>query len=102
MSLQDIYFRDTYWSGENDLIEEFYVPCLSESIEYCRAVGYFSSSIQCYITNGLFPFIQNGGKIRILCSTNLTKEDEKNLSLGYNIRKILQDKIESELASSCA
>lgn len=97
MSLQDISFDDTYWSGENDLINEFYIPCLTESIEYCRAVGYFSSSILCYITNGLFPFIQNGGKIRILCSTNLSEEDEKSLSLGYDIRKILQGKIESEL-----
>ncbi|MCI8804272.1 MAG: DEAD/DEAH box helicase family protein [Oscillibacter sp.] len=97
MGLQDISFLDTYWSGENDLINEFYIPCLSESVEYCRAVGYFSSSILCYITNGLFPFIQNGGKIRILCSTNLSKEDEKALSLGYDIRRILQNKIESEL-----
>lgn len=97
MGLQDISFLDTYWSGENDLINEFYIPCLSESVEYCRAVGYFSSSILCYITNGLFPFIQNGGKIRILYSTNLSKEDEKALSLGYDIRRILQNKIESEL-----
>ena len=59
------FFLDTYWSGENDLINEFYIPCLSESVEYCRAVGYFSSSILCYITNGLFPFIQNGGSVRI-------------------------------------
>lgn len=100
MSLQDLSFRDTYWSGENDLINEFYIPCLSESIEYSRAVGYFSSSILCYITNGLFPFIQNGGKIRILCSTNLSKKDEKNLSLGYDIRKILQGKIEHELTDA--
>lgn len=77
MSLQDILFHDTYWSGENDLLNEFYIPCLSESVEYCRAVGYFNSSILCYMTNGLFPFIQNGGKIRIICSTNLSKEDEK-------------------------
>ena len=100
MSLQDISFNDTYWSGENDLINEFYIPCLTESVEYCRAVGYFSSSILCYITNGLFPFIQNGGKIRILCSTNLSEEDEKSLSLGYDIRKILQGKIESELSTA--
>ena len=100
VSLQDISFNDTYWSGENDLINEFYIPCLTESIEYCRAVGYFSSSILCYITNGLFPFIQNGGKIRILCSTNLSEEDEKSLSLGYDIRKILQGKIESELSTA--
>lgn len=53
MSLRTVSFQDTYWSGENDLIKEFYVPCMEESIEYCRAVGYFNSSILCYITNGL-------------------------------------------------
>lgn len=100
MSLQDIPFHDTYWSGENDLINEFYIPCLSESIEYCRAVGYFNSSILCYITNGLFPFIQNRGKVRIICSTNLSEKDEKDLSLGYDIRKIIQGKIESELTAA--
>ena len=100
MSLQDILFHDTYWSGENDLLNEFYIPCLSESVEYCRAVGYFNSSILCYITNGLFPFIQKGGRIRILCSTNLSEEDEKNISLGYDIRKILQNKIEKELITA--
>ena len=54
MSLRSIKFEDTYWSGENNLIDDFYIPCLEESIEYCRAVGYFSSSILCYIANGLF------------------------------------------------
>ena len=53
MSLRTVSFQDTYWSGENDLIKEFYVPCMEESIEYCRAVGYFNSSILCYITNGI-------------------------------------------------
>lgn len=38
MSLQDISFNDTYWSGENDLINEFYIPCLTESVEYCVTV----------------------------------------------------------------
>lgn len=55
MSLRTVSFQDTYWSGENDLIKEFYVPCMEESIEYCRAVGYFNSSILCYITNIRFP-----------------------------------------------
>ena len=61
MSLRTVSFQDTYWSGENDLIKEFYVPCMEESVEYCRAVGYFHSSIFCYITNGLYPFIQKTG-----------------------------------------
>lgn len=93
MSLRTVSFQDTYWSGENDLIKEFYVPCMEESIEYCRAVGYFNSSILCYITNGLYPFIQNGGRMRIVCSVKLSPEDERQIALGYDIRHLLEDKI---------
>ena len=93
MSLRTVSFQDTYWSGENDLIKEFYVPCMEESVEYCRAVGYFHSSIFCYITNGLYPFIQNGGRIRIVCSVNVSPEDERQIALGYDIRQLLEDKI---------
>ena len=87
MSLQEIDFKDTYWSGENNLINEFYIPCLENSTEYCRAVGYFSSSILCYISNGLYPFIKNGGRMRIICSVNLSEQDEKDIALGYDIRE---------------
>ena len=94
MSLRTVSFQDTYWSGENDLIKEFYVPCMEDSIEYYRAVGYFNSSILCYITNGLYPFIQNGGRMRIVCSVNLSPEDERQIALGYDIRQLMEDKID--------
>ena len=66
---------------------------MEESIEYCRAVGYFHSSIFCYITNGLYPFIQHGGRMRIVCSVNVSPEDEHQIALGYDIRQLLEDKI---------
>lgn len=97
MSLKDIDFKDTYWSGENNLINEFYIPCLKNSKEYCRAVGYFNSSILCYISNGLYPFIQNGGKMRIICSVNLSEQDEKDIALGYDIRKIISNILNEEV-----
>lgn len=97
MSLRSIKFEDTYWSGENNLIDDFYIPCLEESIEYCRAVGYFSSSILCYIANGLFPFIMNGGRIRIICSVNLSENDAREIALGYNIKELIASKIDLEV-----
>lgn len=97
MSLRSIKFEDTYWSGENNLIDDFYIPCLEESIEYCRAVGYFSSSILCYIANGLFPFIMNGGRIRIICSVNLSENDTRDIALGYDIRELITSKIDLEV-----
>lgn len=97
MSLQALEFQDTYWSGEDNIIEDFYVPCLRESTEYCRAVGYFSSSILCYISNGLYELIRNGGKMRIVCSVNLSEQDEHDISLGYDIRKIVDRDINAEV-----
>lgn len=67
---------------------------MEQSIAYDRAVGYFNSTILCYISNGLYPFIKNGGRIRIVCSVNLSKEDEQNLRLGYDIREIIGKKVE--------
>ena len=97
MSLQDVDFKDTYWSGENNLIKEFYIPCLENSTEYCRAVGYFNSSILCYISNGLYPFIQNGGHMRIICSVNLSEQDEKDIALGYDIREKIGSILNAEV-----
>ena len=97
MSLKEIEFKDTYWSGENSLINEFYIPCLENSMEYCRAVGYFSSSILCYISNGLYPFIKNGGRMRIICSVNLSEQDEKDIALGYDIRKKISSIFDAEV-----
>lgn len=97
MSLRDIEFKDTYWSGENNLIEDFYIPCLEQSVEYCRAVGYFNSSIFCYISNGLYPLIKNGGYMRIICSVKLSEQDEQDISLGYDIRTKINSILEREV-----
>ena len=97
MSLKTIEFQDTYWSGENNLIDEFYVPCLKQSVEYDRAVGYFSSSILCYIANGLYNFISNGGRMRIICSVNISEQDQKDIELGYDIRDKISNILDDEV-----
>lgn len=97
MSLQALELQDTYWSGEDNIIEDFYIPCLRESTEYCRAVGYFSSSILCYISNGLYELIRNGGKMRIVCSVNLSEQDEHDILVGYDIRRIIERNINTEI-----
>ena len=42
-----------YRSTEEDVVEDFYVPVLSESVQYDRAVGYFSSNILVSYIEGL-------------------------------------------------
>ncbi len=92
MGLKDVSIKDTYWSGEDNLIMGFYIPCLENSISYDRAVGFFNSSILQYICEGLYAFIKRGGLIRLICSTELSDNDRDLIKQGYDIRKIFEDK----------
>ncbi|MGE5474806.1 MAG: DEAD/DEAH box helicase family protein [Ignavibacteriales bacterium] len=89
MGLKDIDIKETYWSGEDNLIESFYIPCLNNSITYDRAVGFFNSSILNYISEGLYRFIINDGKMRIVCSTKLSNKDINSINEGYEIKNVL-------------
>lgn len=97
MGLKKFNFKDTYWSGEDTLIESFYIPCLKNSITYDRAVGFFNSSILNYISEGLFNFITNGGKIRLICSTRLSQNDINMIREGYAIKKVIASKLNNHI-----
>ena len=62
--LRDIAIREDYRSDRNDLIRDFYVPCLSRSVRYDRAVGFFSSTSMAAVARGLATFIRAGEKCR--------------------------------------
>ena len=98
MSLVDYKekFKDNYIinTGEDvsNVINDFYIPALSNSTSYDRNAGYFSSSLF-QITYGALPqFIKNNGKIRIICNEFLNKED---IEVGNSISS--QDKIIDDL-----
>lgn len=89
MGLKGIKLETEYRSSENDIINEFYIPLLKESIFYKRAVGFFSSSSLNEISKGLEFFIQNKGKIQIVTSPNLKEEDIESIKQGYEIRNAI-------------
>ena len=41
MSLRDLKIEEEYRSTQDDIVNEFYIPLLKESISYKRAVGFF-------------------------------------------------------------
>ena len=53
MSLQDRKIKTEYRSLIDNVIQDFYIPLLSEAISYRRAVGFFSSSALAEITKGI-------------------------------------------------
>lgn len=94
MSLQDIQVLEEYRTGQIDLIEGFYKPCLINTSCYDRAVGYFRSSVFVLIGPDLIDFAKKGGEIRLICSPVFTKEDVEAISNGY---KSKNDQIEKAI-----
>lgn len=73
--LKNANIKFKYDSDKDNLVEEFYIPVLSNSVEYYRMSGYFSSSSLAIAARGIAKFILNGGKMKLLCNAQLTKED---------------------------
>ena len=87
MSLLSIYIQDHYRSDRNNLIQDFYIPSLSQTTIYNRAVGYFSSTSIVLISQGLAALIETGGKMRLVASPNLSPEDIKAIKQGLKQRE---------------
>ncbi len=101
--LSSLSLADQYRTGESDPVSFFYRPCLLNSREYRRAVGYFRSSIYLVVGPSTVEFARRGGKIRLVCSPELEGTDAETIVEGYEARrefveKALSDEIEGLLA----
>lgn len=96
MSLQTLSLKHSYKTTQDDVLRDFFVPALAESVSYCRSSAFFSSGFLASITDGLYGLVKNGGKIRLIVSPNLSDEDIEAISKGYKDRDSL---IKSNLLS---
>ena len=87
MSLPSVDIQDHYRSDRHNLVQDFYIPCLSQANSYSRAVGYFSSSSIVLISQGLAALIEAGGKMRLVASPYLSPEDIKAIKQGLKQRE---------------
>lgn len=86
MALRDLDIKAEYRTKLADIAKAFLVPTLSESVSYKRAVGFFSSSSLSEVAQGLVRIVNNGGKIQIIASPYLSKEDIEAIEEGYRQR----------------
>ena len=92
IDLKKIDFKPVYDSEENNIVNEFYMPCLRESVTYKRATGFFSASTLFYLTAGLSSFfLENNGKIQFIISHEISDNDLEIIKKGYENRKIEND-----------
>ena len=79
MNFKDLNFDESYDSETNDLLNDFYIPALSCSTEYYRAVGFFNSKSLSFAATGIKNFILNNGKMKIICGAQLSENDVKSI-----------------------
>lgn len=83
MSLKDLVLKISYDSDVDDILHDFYIPTLSNSIEYKRSVGFFSSKSLAVSARGISNFIKNGGSMQLICGTKLKNKDLDIVKKAY-------------------
>ncbi|MEM2857076.1 MAG: DEAD/DEAH box helicase family protein [Candidatus Nitrosocaldaceae archaeon] len=82
MGLRDISLKPAYDSSIDDILNDFYIPVLSNSIYYKRLAGFFSSDSLAIAARGISRFIHNKGNMRIIASVKLNKSDIEAIIRG--------------------
>lgn len=78
---------------DEDIVSEFYNPVLSNALYYDRMAGFFSSSSFSVAAEGISSFISHGGKMRLIVSPYLSKEDAAILNDFVNDESAFKEKI---------
>ncbi len=87
MSFEVLTLNDEYRTSIAITSRDFYTPILKHAVKYDRAVGFFSSLSLVHIAEGLLPFVNNGGNIRLVASPILSAEDVAAIREGYKKRE---------------
>jgi len=91
--LRDLELHHVYDSAEYDLVKDLITPLLSESCEYWRGVGFFTSA-------WLVKLVSNGGIARIVTSPLMQKADWETLQMGDRAKRdsIMRDMLRKHVA----
>lgn len=84
MSFKDLKLKLIYDNSTEEITDDLIVPLLEESKVYYRGVGYFSSNWIQIVAQGLHKIAENGGKIYLITSPNLSADDWEAMKRGKN------------------
>lgn len=82
MNLQQLQLKPEYRSDVDNLVRDFLEPCLRQSIQYRRAVGYFTSSGLSSAIRGLDQFAKAKGTLKLVASPLLETADYEAIERG--------------------
>jgi hypothetical protein len=98
LSLESVTANGLFFQGGNSPLK-YFQDCLSVSMQYRRAAGYFSSSVFIASDIAMSGFIERGGKIQIVCSPRLMPQDIESFNSGIEAKEILSKSIERDISS---
>ena len=88
MNFRDLEVKHSYISyGDDNITSALINPALKYAKTYRRSVGFFSSSVLKPIIDGVSALVKNKGKIQLIASPQLSKEDAEAIQLGYEQRR---------------
>ena len=85
-SLRDLGFPESLDTSEDDVVGHLYVPAMGAAVRYDRGVGYFTSGWLTYVAEGLAALAENGGKMRLITSPQLSPEDWSAVKQGEDAK----------------
>ncbi len=84
MSLQNLSLKQEYRSDRDNLVSEFFVPCLSNCIQFDRAIQFATSKSINSLSAGFKNFANNNAKIRIITGHRFRPDDLSLLSKAFH------------------
>lgn len=76
-----------YKTEEDNILLDFYLPALSKSLSYDRAVGFFSAANIYYASQGISSILNKAGKIRYIVGAIVDDDDYEAIIMGYKLRQ---------------
>lgn len=105
MALSDLNLKKIYKTKKDNVVDEFLVPVLRESHVYDRGAGFFTLDALSGLADGLIPFVQENGIIRVITSVELSEKDIGIIKQGLqkqentvleHIRKEIEEDINNQ------
>lgn len=84
MGLREIKFEEEYRSDRNDIVAEFFFPCLSNCTEYDRCVDFLSIRNLAGIAMGFDNFTSGKAKLRMVTGNKFKISDLSILTKLFN------------------
>ena len=75
MALRDLPLKQEYRSDRDDVVSEFFIPCLTNSIQYDRTIEFVSVKSLSTLTFGLEDIQDHHAKIRLVSGHRFSTSD---------------------------